>query len=752
MASAKKKTGKTRLATTRKSKTTSTSKKGNKVPKQGAIGKLVIVESPAKARTVGRFLGKGYTVKASVGHVRDLLRSRLSVDVENNFTPTYRVPNEKRAVVKEIREAAARASEIYLATDPDREGEAIAWHLLHAAEIQGTPIRRVVFHEITESAVRDSFAHPRDIDEKLVNAQQARRILDRLVGYNLTELLWERVRNRLSAGRVQSVAVRLVVEREKEIQAFVPEEYWTLDARLRKPSAADKPFLARLVKIDTEDADLPNEEAVRPHVSALETSAYQVADIKRGQRQRRPSAPFTTSTLQQEASRVLNFTSAKTMSIAQQLYEGIELEDGVVGLITYMRTDSTQVSSQAQQEARDFILAQYGADYLPEKAPQYKTKARGAQEAHEAIRPTSVQRTPDSVKQYLSRDQLRLYTLIWRRFVASQMESAVYNTLRVDIQALPPSGQPRYAFRASGSTLKFKGFLAVYEEARDEDLPSDEDDEGRIFPEMEVGDALDLLALLPEQHFTQPPPRYTEATLVKALEERGIGRPSTYAPTVAVIQDRDYVMRRDKRLYPTETGILVNDLLAQYFPDVLSFDFTATMEDKLDAIAEGNLEWVPVLHEFYQGFSDHLQNAHANMPRLLREELIGRACPACQGGDLVVRYGRWGKFIGCNRYPDCAYTEQWREYVGVTCPACQEGEIIELRSKNGRIFYGCTNYNREDPEAGCQFTSWKRPLKPPCPVCGGLLVMKSKTRAECIQCGMEQALESAGEEAHSEAV
>lgn len=695
-------------------------------------GKLVIVESPAKARTVGRFLGKGYIVKASVGHVRDLLRSRISVDVENGFEPTYRVPNEKRAVVKELKQAASKVKEVYLATDPDREGEAIAWHLVHAAEIDPSTIRRVVFHEITASAIQEAFSQPRTVNMQLVNAQQARRILDRLVGYNLTELLWDRVRNRLSAGRVQSVAVRLVVDREKEILAFTPQEYWTVDAELGKQSKSKKTFTARLTKLGEEEAYFTSEAEVKPHLEILGRSQYQISEIKRGTRQRKPSAPFTTSTLQQEASKAINFSSAKTMSIAQQLYEGIELADGVTGLITYMRTDSTSISKEAQEIARHFITSEYGAEFLPESAPIYKTKAKSAQEAHEGIRPTDVTRTPDMVKTYLSRDQLRLYTLIWKRFVASQMANAVYNTVRVDILAGEQKPYP-YLFRASGSTIAFKGFLAVYEEARDEDK-EDDGEEGRTFPEMDVDEILTLIKLLPEQHFTQPPPRYTEATLVKALEDLGIGRPSTYAPTVAVIQDRAYVTRQDKRLIPTETGMLVNDLLVEYFPEVLNLDFTATMEDKLDSVAAGELEWIPVLDGFYKSFESHLQHAEAQMPRMVKEERIGRGCPECGEGELIIRYGRWGKFIGCNRYPDCRYTEQWRELIGVPCRVCGDGEIIALRTKSGRIFYGCTNYNKDLPDEGCQFTSWKRPLKTPCPVCEGILVVKNKTQAECLNC------------------
>ncbi|HLA43596.1 MAG TPA: type I DNA topoisomerase [Aggregatilineales bacterium] len=713
----------------------------------GRSGKLVIVESPAKARTVGRFLGKGYTVKASIGHVRDLLRSRLSVDIENDFDPTYRVPNEKREVVKEIKTAAQKSKEVYLATDPDREGEAIAWHLIHAADIDPESVQRVVFHEITDTAIHEAFAHTRQLDMQLVNAQQARRILDRLVGYNLTELLWDRVRNRLSAGRVQSVAVRLVVDREKEIEAFVQQEYWTLDAELAKQQNLKERFRARLVRLNGEDVTLGSEAAVQPHLEILERSEYKVSEIKRGTRQRRPSAPFTTSTLQQEASRALNFSSGKTMSIAQQLYEGIDLASDSSGLITYMRTDSTNVAVEAQKAARNYITAEYGAEYLPETTPQYKTRSKGAQEAHEAIRPTNVYRTPDSVKSHLSRDQYRLYTLIWKRFVASQMAGAVYDTIRVDILAGDPKeGTTPYLFRASGSTIRFKGFLAVYEETRDEDS-SEESDIGLTFPEMSVDEMLALIKLIPEQHFTQPPPRFTEATLVKELEEKGIGRPSTYAPTVAVIQNRDYVRREDKRLHPTETGVLVNDLLVEYFPEVLNYDFTATMEDRLDSIAEGELEWVPVLKDFYGEFTEHLKHAYAHMPSMMQEEKIGRTCPECGEGELVMRYGKWGKFIGCERYPECSHTEPWLEYIGVKCPVCEDGEVIELRTRRGRVFYGCTNYNKDEPEAGCQFTSWKRPLKSRCPACNvGTLILRNKNEAECLNCRTVHKMETLPDE------
>ncbi len=718
-------------ATTRKkvsAKTTPKKKTG------GKIGKLVIVESPAKARSVGNFLGSGYTVKASKGHVRDLLVTQLSVDVKNDFEPKYRVPNDKRDTVSELKSAVDHATDIYLATDPDREGEAIAWHLIAATDLEHKPVQRVVFHEITKPAIHEAFAHPRDLDMNLVNAQQARRILDRLVGYNITELLWEKVRNQLSAGRVQSIAVRLVVDREREIEVFVPTEYWTLDAELQKESKngadANKPFLARLIKINGEDVVFGEEGDVRPHLDILEKSQFAVTDVKHGTRQRRPSAPFTTSTLQQEASRRLGFNARRTMSVAQQLYEGIDVgKGGSVGLITYMRTDSTQVSTQAQAEAREYIHNRFGSKFHPHQPPQYQTKTKGAQEAHEAIRPTSVLRTPDEIKHALSRDQFRLYQLIWERFVASQMANAIYKTLRVDIAAGLSSQDMPYIFRVSGSTIQFMGFLALYEDARDEDLQPDED-EGRILPDLSVGEILDLIRLLPEQHFTQPPPRYTEASLVRTLEEYGIGRPSTYAPTVATIQDREYIEKQDKRLIPTETGKIVNDLLVEFFPDVLDYQFTARMEDELDSIAEGELEWRPMLQEFYSPFEQRMEIAREQMPQVRQEELVGRDCPE-SGHPLVIRYGRFGKFIGCSNYPECRYTEPWLERTGIACPVCGKvhgGEIIVRRSKKGRIFYGCSRY----PE--CDFTSWKRPLPQPCPNCGGLLVEMNKNRAQCTVC------------------
>jgi DNA topoisomerase-1 len=687
-------------------------------------GKLVIVESPAKARTVGRFLGKGYTVRASVGHVRDLLRSQLSVDVENNFAPKYRVPNEKRPVVKELKALAKKAEEIYLATDPDREGEAIAWHLVEAAEIDPKISHRVVFHEITEPAVAEAFSHPRQINMSLVDAQQARRVLDRLVGYNLSPLLWRKVRGRLSAGRVQSVALRLIVEREREIQAFVPEEYWTIAAELR-PEGGKDTFIAKLARLDGVEPELKSAAQVEPVVADMQAAAYTITRIKRGERRRNPNPPFTTSTLQQEASRRLGYTARRTMGLAQSLYEGVDIgEGGAVGLITYMRTDSTNVSELAQAEARQFIGNRYGEKFLPPEPPVYKTKSRGAQEAHEAVRPTSVLRQPDSLKDFLNRDQYRLYQLIWQRFVASQMTAAVYDTLSVEVTGKGAAHQ--YLLRASGSTVRFPGYLVVYEEAKDEDTQGEEENV-RIPPGLEENQVQYLQKLLPEQHFTQPPPRFSEASLVRTLEENGIGRPSTYAPILSTLQQRGYVVRDNKRLNTTETGFLVNDLITEHFPNIVDVNFTAHMEADLDRIAAGDADWVNIIGAFYSPFSVQVQQAEEKMPEMKTgPEPVGRPCPEC-GHDLVIRWGRYGKFISCSNFPDCRYTEAWLEKIGVRCPK-DGGEIVERKTRKGRVFYGCANY------PNCDFTTWKRPLAVACPACGGVLVQADKRHAQCLQC------------------
>ena len=688
-------------------------------------GKLVIVESPAKAKTVGRFLGKGYTVKASIGHVRDLLRSQLSVDVENNFEPKYRVPNEKKVIVKELKQLAKKAEEVYLATDPDREGESISWHLMEAAEIDPLLAKRVTFHEITEPAIKEAFSHARQINMDLVNAQQARRVLDRLVGYSISPILWEKVRSRLSAGRVQSVALRLIVEREGEIDAFIPVEYWTIHAEL-KPEGLKSTFIAKLAKIDDKDPDLQNEEATKPVLIDMETAAFEISKVKRGERRRKPSAPFTTSTLQQEASRKLGFTAKRTMALAQGLYEGQDIGNGgATGLITYMRTDSTNVSEQSQKEAREFVTDKYGADFIPAEPPEYKTKSIGAQEAHEAIRPTSVILEPEKVKAFLEPPMFKLYNLIWQRFVASQMEAAVYDTLQVEVSG--KTYEHEYILRASGSAVKFPGFLVVYEEAKNEDVKLEEEENVKIPASVSEGQKQTLVRLIPEQHFTQPPPRFSEASLVQILEEFGIGRPSTYAPIISTIQQRGYVERIEKRLVPTETGILVNDLMVEYFPEIVDVNFTAHMEDDLDKVASGDMQWTAAIGEFYEPFKEQVLKAQAEMPTTKSgPEPIGRKCPE-DSGELVIRYGRYGKFISCSNFPTCRYTEPWLEKIGVKCPK-DAGDIVERKTRKGRTFYGCANYPT------CDFTSWKKPLAQPCPKCGGLLVIANKREAQCINC------------------
>ena len=584
----------------------------------------------------------------------------------------------------------------------------------------------MVFHEITQAAIDDAFSHPRQIDMYLVDAQQARRVLDRLVGYSLSPLLWEKVRSRLSAGRVQSVALRLIVEREREIDDFIPEEYWTIEAEL-KPEGVNNTFVVRLVRVDNEEPSLHNQEVVNNYLEELEKTDYVISRVKRGERRRKPLAPFITSTLQQEASRRLGYTARRTMALAQQLYEGMDVgEGGATGLITYMRTDSTNVAELAQTEVRKFVLETYGNDFLPAQLPQYKTRAVSAQEAHEAIRPTSVLRQPEKMKHFLTGDQFKLYQLVWQRFVASQMESAVYDTLTVEVSA---SGQLHsYLLRASGSAIKFPGFLVVYEETRDEDqAPSEEGEYIRIPSQVVEGQRQELIRLIPEQHFTQPPPRFSEASLVQSLEEHGIGRPSTYAPILSTVQERGYVIREGKRLSPTETGILVNDILVQYFPEIVDVNFTAHMEEGLDEIAGGNREWVDLIRNFYTTFGPKVERVKLEMPATKAElEKIGRSCPQC-GMDLVIRWGRYGKFISCSGFPACRYTEAWLQKIGVKCPDCGN-EVVERKTRKGRVFYGCAGYPT------CQFNSWKRPIAAPCPKCGGTLVIANKREVQCLKC------------------
>ncbi|MBO9404939.1 MAG: type I DNA topoisomerase [Thermomicrobium sp.] len=692
---------------------------------------MVIVESPAKARTIGRFLGPGYTVKASMGHVRDLPKSKLGVDVAQNFQPTYTVLKEKLPVVKELQESVQRARELILATDPDREGEAIAWHLIEATRAHDKPVRRIVFHEITEEAIREALAHPRGIDMRLVNAQQARRVLDRLVGYEISPLLWRKVKSGLSAGRVQSVALRLVVDREREIQAFVPQEYWTIEVDLVPTGNGAQepvPFAAALVRVRGEKPDLPNEEAARAVARELEASQYWVVSVKERQKQRRPAPPFITSTLQQEAGRKLRFPVSLTMQLAQQLYEGVELgPEGSVGLITYMRTDSTQVAASAQQRAREVIAARWGADFLPERPPVYAKKAKGAQEAHEAIRPTDPARDPESVRPYLTPRQYQLYRLIWERFIASQMAPAIYDTVTVEIAAGPTVGADApYLLRATGSVVRFPGFLVVYREERDEDEVDELDQ--RPLPPLATGEVLRLLAVRPEQHFTQPPPRYSEATLVKTLEELGIGRPSTYAPTIETIKQRRYVVVEDRKLVPTELGMLVTDLLVQHFPDVVDVGFTSRLEEELDEIAAGERDWVPVVREFYEPFHRQVEEAEQTMERVrLADQPSGEVCELC-GRPMVIKESRFGRFLSCSGFPECKNKRPLLEKIGVRCPQCGEGEIVVRRSRKGRTFYGCSRY----PD--CDFVSWERPTGERCPQCGGVLVVSVRRGQESVRC------------------
>jgi DNA topoisomerase-1 len=741
--------------------------------------KLVIVESPAKAKTIQKYLGRGFRVEASMGHVRDLPKSDLGVDVEHDFKPVYEVAKGKEKVVAALKKSIRQAEAVYLATDPDREGEAIAWHITQAAGIpRGTPIYRVEFSEITRNAVQQAIAHPRQIDHNLVDAQQARRVLDRLVGYKLSPLLWDKVMRGLSAGRVQSVAVRLVVEREREIEAFVPQEYWTIEADLAKQlgagnrTAAERKDVFRAVMIERAGKKLDKfaigtEEAAQVIVDDLNGASYVVRKITRKDKRRTPAPPFTTSTLQQEAGRKLGFSAKRTMIVAQQLYEGVDIggDEGTVGLITYMRTDSFNIAREAQDEARGVILERYGEPYLPEKPPVYRTKAKGAQEAHEAIRPTSSRRTPEALREVLPREQFRLYELIWKRFIASQMEAALFDSTAVDIAALTASSQAQalpadpYTFRATGSVLKFPGFLAVYNVSLDEG-EEDEDSERRL-PPLAEREPLTLLQLMPIQHFTEPQPRFTEASLVKELERLGIGRPSTYAPTISTIVERKYVELAEKKLIPTTLGRVVTELLVDHFPNIVDYSFTSSLEQQLDDIAEGQKRWGPVLRDFYGPFELTLDTAKQTMRNVKREDVAtDLTCPKCQQGQLVIKFGRNGEFLACNRYPDCEFTGDFHrdedgrvvinaasapemsdvmcnlcgkpmimkksrfgpflgcsgypectntrrlgkdgkpvplpEPTGVACPKCQQGELMQRRGKFGRPFYGCNRYPKCD--------------------------------------------------------
>ncbi|MFD0869203.1 type I DNA topoisomerase [Paenibacillus residui] len=684
---------------------------------------LVIVESPAKAKTISKYLGSKYIVKASMGHIRDLPKSQIGVEVKRNFEPKYITIRGKGSVLKELKDASKKVKKIYLAADPDREGEAIAWHLAHYLELTDNEPCRVVFNEITKQAVKDAFKSPRPINKDLVNAQQARRILDRLVGYKISPLLWKKVKKGLSAGRVQSVAVKLINDRENEIREFIPEEYWSITAMLQ---AGKQSFEAKFYGIGGEKLELGNEEEVNRILKMIEESSFVIKEVKERERQRHPSAPFITSTLQQEAARKLNFRAAKTMSVAQQLYEGIELgKEGTVGLITYMRTDSTRISPVAQEEAKEYIQGKFGDAYAPESPRNYTKKNSGAQDAHEAIRPSSVLRSPDEIKSYLSRDQYRLYKLIWERFVASQMTSAVLDTMTVDIQA------NEAVFRAVGSKVKFPGFMKVYVEGNDDGTT----EEDRLLPPLRKDDVVERVGIEPKQHFTQPPPRYTEARLVRTLEELGIGRPSTYAPTLETIQKRGYVALEDKKFIPTELGELVVELMEEFFPEILDVEFTANMEEELDHVEEGKEDWVKVLDEFYQSFEKRLEVAEEEMKEVeIQDEVSDEICEKC-GKPLVYKMGRFGKFLACSGFPECRNTKPIVKDIGVVCPKCKEGHIVERRSKKGRIFYGCNRY----PE--CDFVSWDRPAGRDCPKCDSMLVVKNTKNGQhlqCVQCDFKE--------------
>jgi DNA topoisomerase-1 len=740
---------------------------------------LVVVESPTKVKTIQKYLDRRFVVKASMGHVRDLPKSKLGVDEKRGFKPDYRVLPAKKKVLEELKRAAGKAESLYIATDPDREGEAIGWHLTQELGIRRGKVHRILFNEITERAVKQAFQHPGEIDINKVDAQQARRVLDRLVGYKLSPLLWEKIRRGLSAGRVQSVAVRLIAEREREIQAFVPIEYWSLHARLR---ASEPPeFEAVLREVGGAKANLPSEAETLEVMTALHGQEWRVKSVTRGERRRHPAAPFITSTLQQDASRKLHFTAKKTMLLAQQLYEGVELgSEGAVGLITYMRTDAVRVAPEAQAEAREWVARRLSAEHLPEAPPAYRAR-KAAQEAHEAIRPSSVAREPRELARFLTRDQLALYRLIWERFLASQMRPAVYDTVAADITAGP------CLFRAQGSTLRFPGFMAVYTESREESETPAEDEAERQVPPLADGEVLKLAALDPKQHFTQPPARYTEASLVKTLEERGIGRPSTYAQILSTILDRDYVRREKGTLFPTELGLQVTDMLVPHFPEIMDVEFTAQMEESLDKIEEGDADWVDTVSAFYKQFAKDLKRAGREMDDVKRGKETGEICPEC-GQPLLEKWGRFGRFLACSSYPDCKYTKDLGggrakvedEPTGESCPTCGksmvikhgrfgrfiacsgypeckttkpvtlgiacaelgcDGQLVERRSKRGRTFYSCSNY------PNCKFSVWARPLAEACPRCRAPFLTERVARdgrrtRSCVreECGFKQEL------------
>ena len=683
---------------------------------------LVIVESPAKAKTIGKYLGPDYVVKASMGHLRDLPKSTLGVDVEGDFTPNYRPIKGKEDIIKDLKTTADKSKTVYLATDPDREGEAISWHLQHLLDLPDDKARRVTFNEITKKVVQESIQHPRAIDQDLVDAQQARRVLDRIVGYQLSPLLWKKIRRGLSAGRVQSVAIRLVAQREQEIAAFVPQEYWTLDVHLQNHAAAS--FTAHYYGVDGKKYEPKDEADTQRIVEELKKEAFAVKTVKRTDKQRSPTPPFTTSSLQQEASRKLNMTPRRTMAIAQQLYEGVDITgEGTVGLITYMRTDSLRISDEAQAQARELIQSRYGAAYCPDMPRKYKTKA-GAQDAHEAIRPSDPALTPEQVKGDLTPEQYRLYRLIWSRFLASQMANAVYDSISVEIAA------GAHALRCSASNLKFAGYTAVYEESRDDD----KEEKDSPLPPLEEGEQVTAVGFAPLQHFTQPPARYTDATLIRTMEENGIGRPSTYAPIITTIIDRGYVEREQKKLKPTLLGRAVDGLMLEQFPHIVDVDFSAEMEKNLDKVESGKADWHKTVDDFYQGFAASLEQAEKNMEGKkvkVPDEPSSEVCDLC-GRPMVIKVGKYGKFLACSGFPECRGTKRLVKDTGGICPKCGKGRMLERKSAKGRIYYGCERY----PD--CDFMTWDTPVPIKCEKCGSTLFRKgSKLYCAKEGCGFE---------------
>ena len=658
---------------------------------------LVIVESPAKAKTIEKYLGRNYKVLASIGHIRDLKKSTMSVDFENNYEPEYINIRGKGPLINDLKKEAKKAKQVYLASDPDREGEAISWHLAHILNLDEHDKNRVVFNEITKDAVKNAFKEPRQIDMDLVDAQQARRVLDRIVGYSISPILWKKVKKGLSAGRVQSVALKLIIDRENEINAFKPEEYWTIDGTFKKGA---RQFQASFYGINGKKMKLAINDDVKNVLSQIKNDEFTVESVEKKERKRHAPLPYTTSSMQQDAANKINFRTRKTMMVAQQLYEGINIGSGVQGLITYMRTDSTRISPVAQNEAATFITDRFGEKYSKHGSRVRNTS--GAQDAHEAIRPSSVFNTPDNIAKYLDKDQLKLYTLIWNRFVASQMTAAVFDTMSVKLE------QNGVQFAANGSQVKFDGYLAIYNDS----------DKNKMLPDMKKGDLVKCINTNPEQHFTQPPARYSEATLIKTLEENGVGRPSTYAPTIETIQKRYYVKLVSKRFEPTELGEIVNSLIVEFFPDIVNVKFTADMEAKLDDVEVGKEQWKKVIDEFYKPFEKEVSKAETEMEKIqIKDEPAGFDCEVC-GSPMVIKLGRYGKFYACSNFPDCRHTQAIVKEIGVECPKCHQGQIIERKTKRNRLFYGCNRY----PD--CDFTSWDKPVGRSCPKCGQYLVEK----------------------------